>query len=206
LGTGGAFLLRGGNMGGYVAGIPDGSDSQSGSQPEDSLRTSLLIVLVGCVGVVAFLVGGVSLIVHHAIKGPTSPYQVEFSSGGGVCAKDSDSDVKGFVLDEGTGEILYCKAVAVPGSGDPVGSGGQFTGDETGRVTKLAKSLAAEGGLSDEDQQAVKGLAEEIGRKHGFEPPSTAERLTGTVGPYGLAGGPILLIGLGVWAHYTGRT
>jgi hypothetical protein len=184
-----------------VAGIPDGSDSQS----EDSLPTNLFSALGCCLGVVALLVGGVSLIVHHAIKGPTSPYQVEFSSGGGVCAKDSDSDVKGFVLDEGTGEILYCKTVAVPGAGDPVGSGGQFTGEETGRVTKLAKSLAADDGLSDEDQQAVKGLAEEIGRKHGFEPPSLAERLTGTAGPYGLGGGLALLILLGVWAHYTGR-
>jgi hypothetical protein len=184
-----------------VAGIPDGSDSQS----EDSLRTNLLIVLVCCLGVVAFLVGGVSLIVHHAIKGPAFPYQVEFSGAGGACDKDLDSDVKGFVLDEGTGEILYCKAVAVPGAGDPVGSGGQFTGEETGRVMKLAKSLAAQDGLSDEDQEAVTGLAEEIGRKHGHEPPSIAERLTGTVGLYGLAGGPALLILLGVWAHYTGR-
>ncbi|MER5224727.1 hypothetical protein [Streptomyces flaveus] len=184
-----------------MTGIPDGSDSQS----EDSLRTDLLIALVGCLSVVAFLAGGVSLIVHHAIKGPTAPYQVEFSSAGGACDEDSDSDVKGFVLDEGTGEILYCRAVAGLGGGDPLGAGGQFTGDETARVVKLAKSLAAEDGLSDEDQQAVKGLAEEIGRKHGYEPPSLAERLTGTVGVYGLAGGLVLFIGLGVWLHYTGR-
>lgn len=184
-----------------MEGIPDGSDSES----EDSFRTNLLSALGCCLAVVAILVGGVSLIVHHAIKGPTSPYQVEFSSSGGACDGDSDSDVKGFVLDERTGEILYCKAVAVPGPGDPVGAGGQFTGEETGRVTKLAKSLAAQDGLSDEDQQAVKGLAEEIGQKHGYEPPSTAERLTGTAGPYGLGGGLAVLILMGVWAHYTGR-
>lgn len=172
-------------------------------------RTALFSVIVCLLGIGGLLVGGVSLAVHHAIKGPESKYQVAFSTVGEACggSRESgkpDSGVKGLVLDREKGELLYCGLVPGVG-GTPAGSGGAFTGEETARVTKLAISLAAEGGLSDGEEDAVERLAEKIGRKHGYEPPSLAERATGVAGWYGLGAGAVLLVGLGLWGHYTGE-
>ncbi|WP_181765017.1 hypothetical protein [Streptomyces albidus (ex Kaewkla and Franco 2022)] len=137
------------------------------------------------------------------IKGPEFPYGVGFSTKGESCGSGSDSSVRGLVLDRGTGELLYCGVV--PGlSGTPAGKGGGFTGDETARVISLAKSRAAEGGLSEDDESAVTQLATDIGRSHGYAPPPLAERLTGSAGPYGIGVGLVLLVGLAVWGHSTG--
>ncbi|QPP10280.1 hypothetical protein G4Z16_31985 [Streptomyces bathyalis] len=151
---------------------------------------------------VALLIGAVGFLVHYMIKTPASPYQVAFSTVGEACSKDPDSGIKGLVLDRKSGELLYCGLV--PGiGGSPAGSGGKFTGAETARVIGLAKSLAAKDGVSGEDEDAVERLAADIGRGHGFEPPSLAERVTAAAGPYGLGTGLVLLIGLGLWGHYT---
>lgn len=178
--------------------MPDGSDSRS----RDNRRAHLLVVCVGCLALVAVLVGGVSLVVHQVIKGPAFPYRVAFSQVGQACDADGDAKVKGLVLDRKTGEVLYCERV--PGFGGvPAGSGGKFSGPEAVRVVALAESLASKDGLSEADQRAVERLANEIGQEHGYEPPTLAERMTGAVGPYGLGLGLVLFIALGLWAHYT---
>ena len=165
----------------------------------------LVVVVVCCLGLLALLGGGVSLVVHQVVKGPEFPYEVGFSTKGESCGagSGSDSGVRGLVLDRGTGELLYCGLVPGVG-GDPAGSGGKFTGGETARVIELAESLAAEGGLSDDDEGAVTRLATTIGRDHGFEPPPLAERLTGTAGWWGIGVGLALLVGLAVWGRWAG--
>ncbi|WP_314177733.1 hypothetical protein [Streptomyces winkii] len=182
-----------------MPGTPGTSDARPGDAER---RSNLIIVAVFCLGVVALLVGAAGFLVHHMIKGPESPYQVAFSTVGDSCEKDRESRIKGLVLARDTGELLYCSAV--PGiGGSPAGSGGKFTGEETARVIRLAQSLASNGGVSDEDEAAVERLATKIGRAHGYEPPSLAERLTDAAGPYGIGTGLVLLIGLGLWGHYT---
>jgi len=177
---------------------PDSPDSRS----PDRHRANLLVVLVCGLGLAALLIGGVSLLVHKAVEGPSFPYQVAFSQVGTACNEEGESGIEGLVLDRETGEILYCQRL--PGFGGvPAGTGGNFSGPETARVTALAKSLASEDGLSDADQREVERLATEIGRKHGYEPPTLTERVTGTVGPWGIGLGLALLIGLGLWAHFT---
>lgn len=178
--------------------MPGRSDAEFSNA---GVRSNLLIVLVCCLGVISLLVGVAGFVVHHMIKGPESPYQVGFSTVGDSCSKDQDSRIKGLVLDRSNGELLYCSLV--PGiGGEPAGSGGRFTGEETSRVIRYAKSLAAKDGLSEQDEEAVKALATRIGRTHGYEPPSLPERLAGAVGPYGVGTGLVLLVGLGLWGHY----
>ena len=164
---------------------------------DGSRRGALLVAAVFGLAVTTLVAGGVSLVVHHAIKGPGWPYRVEFSSVGDACSGDVEDRPEGLVLDSASGELLYC--AAVPGfGGRPAGSGGAFSGKETGEVVRLAQSLADGGGLSDAERDRVTHRAEEIGRRHGQEPPSVAVRVTGAVGPWGLGIGVALLVGLGV--------
>lgn len=167
----------------------------------DALRADRRLLTVLCLAVGSLLLGAVSLVVHHVIKAPASPYHVAFSTVGDGC--DRYSDVRGLVLDESSGEILYCGVVPGFASG-PAGAPSEFTSEETIRVTDLAKSLASGGGLDDEEQGAVKQLAREIAQKHGYPPPTSAERVTWQFGGSSLAVGVLLFVGLG-WMRSSGR-
>lgn len=113
-------------------------------------------MLTCCLGLLALLGGGASLLVHHMIKGPESPYEVGFSTKGEACGTGSGSGVRGLVLDRRSGDLLYCGAV--PGiGGQPAGRGGKFTGEETARVIGRAQALAAGGGLSEDEEDTVGG-------------------------------------------------
>jgi hypothetical protein len=86
--------------------------------------------------VLAVLVGAGSLAVHYAIRTPTSPYQVEFSTSGTACSDDSeDSEDSELILDQDTGEVLYCSFLPPISFSDGPRARGVFSADEVGRVT-----------------------------------------------------------------------
>ncbi len=164
------------------------------------------LLVLGClVPLLAVLVGAGSLLVHYAIESPVSPYQVEFSASGKACTKDDSGD-SALVLDQETGEVLYCSVLPPMGvTAGPLASGA-FSAEEVGRITRLSRSLASEGGFSDADRDAVRQLVTQISREHGHDKmePTLLEDLTWNVGLFSLIAGFAVLIGLGLWSHSRG--
>ncbi|MEO3752057.1 hypothetical protein [Streptomyces sp. B6B3] len=190
----------------------EGSGSRSG---DAGLASNMLAVIGCCLPLLAVLVGGGSLVAHYLIRTPTSPYQVEFSTSGAVCGSDGPDDsgssdgAEGaadaeLVLDEETGEVLYCSVLPPIDVDGRARARGAFSAEEVARVTDLARSRAADGRLEEADRDAVERLVAEIGREHGETKtsPTPLERLTWTVGLYGLVGGLAALVLLGLVARY----
>ncbi|WP_129843462.1 hypothetical protein [Streptomyces sp. RFCAC02] len=186
-----------------------GAGGRSTADSGDGSRSGAAPVVMGCLlPLLAVLVGAVSLAVHYAVREPVSPYRVEFSDPGTECRDGGSDEDAALTIDRETGEVLYCSVLP------PVGPGpgraravGAFSAEEVARVTELTRSLATGGGLGAEDRRAVERLAGEIGREHGFERTSrtTLERVTWSVGLYGLIGGFAVLIAFGVLAHHLER-
>jgi hypothetical protein len=178
---------------------PDGSESRSGGSGPGNM-----LVLTGCLlPLLAVLIGAGSLLVHYAIRSPTSPYQVEFKTSGRACDKDRSEDSE-LVLDQDTGEVLYCSVLPPIGLSDGPRAQGAFSAEEVGRVTSLSQSLASDGGLSEADRNTVRERVAEISRQNGYDKtsPTLLERLTWRVGLFSLIGGLAMLAALGLWAQY----
>ena len=159
---------------------------------------------IGClVPLLAVLLGVGSLLVHWAIKSPVSPYQVEFSPSGKTCSADNSED-SALILDQDTGEVLYCSVLPPMGINDSPRARGAFSAAEVGRVTELSRALASDNGFSEADQDAVRELVAQISQEHGHTKmaPTLLEDLTWIVGLCGLIGGLAVLIGLGLWSQY----
>ncbi|MFH8572439.1 hypothetical protein [Streptomyces sp. NPDC017993] len=191
-----------------------GSSERTDARSGDAGPGSNMRAVIGCcLPVLAVLLGIGSLLVHYAITTPTSPYQVAFSAPGTACNRgDSDnsdgSDEEGdsdLILDQKTGEVLYCTVLPPIGARQSPRARGAFSAAEVGRVTQLSQMRAADGRLSNADRHAVERLVANIGRQHGYDKtsPTLMERLTWTVGLYSLIAGLAALIGLGLWGYYT---
>lgn len=155
--------------------------------------------IIGCLfSVLAVLVGVGSLVAHYAIKSPTSPYQVEFSTRGTACSQDDDSEDSKLVLDQETGEVLSCGVTGI------FRDQGPFSAEEVRRITNLSEARASDGRLSDADRDAVRQLVAQISREHGYDKtsPTTLERLTWRVGIFSLIGGFAVVVVLGLWGWY----
>ncbi|MGK5533621.1 hypothetical protein [Streptomyces sp. URMC 129] len=183
-----------------MPGGTEGPDPRSGGAGPGSGT----LAVVGCLlSALALLTGIVSLVVHYAVTSPTSPYQIVFSASGTECVA-ADAEDSDLVLDEETGEVLYCGLLPPVHDSGRAYAGGAFSAEEVGRVTGLSRSLASDGDLSGEDRQAVAELVAEISRERGYEKmsPTLLERVTWTVGLCGVIGGLAVLVGLGLLAHY----
>jgi hypothetical protein len=182
-----------------VPGNSTGSKSRAGGAGTGRL----VLALTGCLlPVLAVLVGLGSLVVHYAIKSPTSPYQVAFSTSGKACNEHHSN----LILDQDSGEVLYCALLPPFDVGDNPGprAQGPFSAGEVGRITDLSKIRASDGHLDKADRDAVRRLVAQIGREHGYDKtsPTLMERLTWRVGLTSLIGGLAVLAGLGVWGGY----
>ncbi|ARQ71530.1 hypothetical protein [Streptomyces marincola] len=184
-----------------------GTSGSAGSRPG---RGGWLVAGLGCgLPLLAVLIGIAGLVTHFVIKTPNSPYQVAFSESGDACGsidlnEESDEEDEELILDEETGEVLYCTLLPpVVGEGR-AHARGVFDAEEVARVTGLSQSLAAEGGLSEADRRDVEDLVAEIGRENGHEKTSstTLEDLTWRVGLYSLIGGLAVPFCVGLWAHF----
>lgn len=182
--------------------------SGSGPADDDFGGVPPLAIAGGCcLGVLALLIGVVSLVVHHQVKEPGSPYRVSFSASGDACHGPSSADDATLILDERTGEVLYCSVLPKYGDKTRYEAVGAFNAEEVAQVSTLAQTLARRSGLSAADRDEVERRVTAIAREHGHEdhPPSWLERTTGTTGPYGLGVGLVLLVGLGLGASYLDR-
>ncbi|GAB2900930.1 hypothetical protein [Streptomyces mayteni] len=156
-----------------------------------------MVVAFGCMApAVAMLVGAVRFVVYLVVRTPTSPYQVHFSTAGAECVpSDSDGfddmEDKDLILDEETGEVLYCRLLAPifgettrrtpPGVLRWAGRPGHGAID----VARLRRSPRRA------ERDDVARLAAEIGleNRHEETSPSTLEGVTWRVALYDVTGG-----------------
>ncbi|TDC24059.1 hypothetical protein E1265_10950 [Streptomyces sp. 8K308] len=167
-------------------------------------RVGAALVAVGCLApVLAVIVGVVSLVVHYAVRTPTSPYQVVFSTPGTECG-EGDAEDEELIIDRETGEVLYC-GVLPPD---------RRRGEDAGQWGVLRRGgRPGHGGVDDARRGRWPGrrgtgqrgaVGRGIGRENGFDKTEQTllERVTWRAGLYGVVGGLAALICLGLWAHY----
>ncbi|WP_171108920.1 MULTISPECIES: hypothetical protein [Streptomyces] len=150
--------------------MPDRSELPPGNA---GLGVAMVAFVAFCVGVPAVVVGVVSLVVYQAVKEPNSPYRVHYSQPGKACKQNADAPDSALILDDKTGEVLYC---------------GFFE---------------SFGELSEADRREVQRTVESISRANGHEKMSSTltERITGRLA-WGIAVGLGVFACMGLLAHY----
>lgn len=179
--------------------MPDRSELPPG---DAGLGVAVIAFVAFCVGVLAVVVGVVSLVVYQVVKEPNSPYRVHYSQPGKACKQNADSPDSALILDDKTGEVLYCGFFESFGA-DPDRARGPFSASEVHQVRIVSEALARDGELSEADRREVQRTVESISRANGHEKMSSTltERITGRLA-WGIAVGLGVFACMGLLAHY----